>query len=629
MKFKSISVRVAVVSCVIAIVLAVFVAASAIVSIWSFSQQVIQDEAHSGVMVLESEVDTQKELLKSLAQTIDAYGSLYSEDANNDMWALYRRSEYDFAALVANGKYQWRSEGYALPDVYAFRNELSGVVAADGRLFITYCFKMTDGQILVLGTDLANPEFVDGVKAKINSDVTLFIGDTRYNTTLNKENGERNIGTKMDENVWKRVSRGDTVTGQVKINGISYSTEYVPIVDADEKIVGAYFAGLDSTQLNNRLTNTVIMIFIILVILSVLAAMVLTFMMKKVVAEPVKALMGTCGDLYAGDLDAPDSTYRFNMDELGGLNSQLIEAKHTLHSYVDDMSKLLSAMGEGDFSKSASVDYMGNFAVIQESFNSIKTTLFHIIKDINASANDVNSGAEQIASGAQNLAEGTTKQATAVDKLTAAITEISDGVNKTSATAKKAQTISLECSDIIRKQDEDMQNMLNAMEVIEKKSKAVSHVIASIEDIAFQTSILALNASIEAARAGEAGKGFSVVANEVSKLAAKSAESANSSKEIISATLEAVSQGSGIAKETAKALEQVTKLSEKSAAMVSDIAEDSTQQAVALGQASQDIQDISLVIQTNSATAEQSAAACEELSGQAKELHDQVAKLKV
>ncbi len=629
MKFKSISVRVAVVSCVIAVVLAVFVAASAILSIWTFSQQVVQDEAHSGVMVLQSELETQIDLLESLSQTIDAYGSLYSDDANNDMWALYRRSDYDFAALVANGKYQWRSEGYALPDVYAFRNELSGVVAAEGKLYVTYCVKMADGQILVLGTDLANPGFVDGVKEKMNSDVTLFLNDTRYNTTLNKENGERNIGTKMDADIWKKISRGETATGQVKINGISYSTEYVPLTDVDGKIVGSCFAGIDSTQLNNRLTNTVIMILIIMVILSILAAIMITFMMKKVVAEPVKALMSTCGDLYAGDLDAPDSTYRFNMDELGALNSQLIEAKHTLHSYVDDMSKLLSAMGDGDFSKSASVDYMGNFAVIQESFDSIKTTLFHIIKDITASANDVNSGAEQISAGAQNLAEGTTRQATAVEKLTAAIAEISDGVNKTSSTAKKAQTMSMQCSDIIRKQDNDMQNMLAAMEVIEKKSKAVSHVIASIEDIAFQTSILALNASIEAARAGEAGKGFSVVANEVSKLAAKSAESANSSKEIISATLAAVSEGSGIAKETAKALEQVTKLSEKSASMVSDIAEDSTQQAVALEQASQEIKDISIVIQTNSATAEQSAASCEELSEQAKLLHSQIENLKV
>ena len=139
-----------------------------------------------------------------------------------------------------------------------------------------------------------------------------------------------------------------------------------------------------------------------------------------------------------------------------------------------------------------------------------------------------------------------------------------------------------------------MERMLEAMDQIEKQSEAISEVIKSIEDIAFQTNILALNAAIEAARAGEAGKGFAVVADEVRNLASKSAESANSTRELISSTINAVQNGSGIAKQTAETLEQ-----------------------------------ISQVIATNSATAEESAASCEELSAQSRLLQEQVGKLRV
>ncbi len=323
---------------------------------------------------------------------------------------------------------------------------------------------------------------------------SIGFNDVRYNTTLLNRSGERNIGTNMNSEIWESVSAGQTVVRQASINGIKYYTEYSPIYDIGGQIIGAYFAGLDATDSTNLLINTIIMILIIMVFASVVVAVFLSFFMKRLIAKPIKALSKTCTDLCSAQLDAADSSFAFYHDEIGNLNSQLIKSKHTLYSYVNDMSRVLAAMSNGDFSVEPNIIYMGNFASISESFSNIRTALVNTIRGINASANEVNSGAEQIAQGAQNLAEGTTRQATAVDEVTATVVEISNGVNKTSKIAEDASTLSLQCAEIIRAQDSQMKDMLNAMATIDQKSKAVSSVIAAIEDIAFQTSILALNA---------------------------------------------------------------------------------------------------------------------------------------
>ncbi len=630
MNTKSIGFKVTLTSCAMAVTLAIIVAVSSIVSVMSFSGNIIQDQAHTGVMVLSSEINNQIELLKTVSNSlVDNGGGTDSLFDFNSLWESKKRSDNDFAAVSNNGEYIWKSSNFSISGVYEADVDLSGFVSTGSKLMVVYGRKMSNGACLIVGTDLSDNAFVDNLKAKTGAEITLFINDVRYNTTLLNSSGERNIGTNMNSKIWQSVSAGQTVSQKTSINGVKYYTEYSPIYDMGGSIIGAYFAGLDATDSTNLLINTIIMIVIIMIVTSVVVAVFLSFFMKKLVSKPIKALSRTCTDLCSGQLDAADSSFLFSKDEIGDLNSQLTESKHNLYSYVNDMSRVLAAMSEGDFSAEPNIIYMGNFAEISESFANIRTTLVHTIRGINSSANEVNFGAEQMSQGAQSLAEGTTRQATAVDELTATVVEISDGVNKTSEVAEDASNLSLQCAEIIKSQDKQMKEMLNAMATIDQKSKAVSSVIAAIEDIAFQTSILALNASIEAARAGLAGAGFAVVADEVSSLAEKSAESANSSKEIIEATLKAVEQGSHIAKSTAEALLQVTELSEKSAALVSDISKDSTQQAKALEQATQGIRDISQIIQTNSATAEESAASCEELSAQANQLHTQVAKFKV
>lgn len=357
------------------------------------------------------------------------------------------------------------------------------------------------------------------------------------------------------------------------------------------------------------------------------AAVIVSLKISKRIVMPISATTSRLEMLAEGDLNSPVEVFN-RRDETENLSKALDKVCTEMNKYISNIVDTTTEMANGDFTYEHQMEYLGDFESIPKAFSQIHDVLKETIQNLIDSSNNVHTGSEQISSGAQMLAEGTTRQATAADELSATIVNISEGVDATAKGANEANQISSNCASMMREQDIAMQKMLEAMKTIEEKSEAISNVIKAIEDIAFQTNILALNASIEAARAGEAGKGFAVVASEVGNLAQKSAQSADSTKALITSTLEAVKVGSKIADDTASALKEVTSLSEKSAELVQKIAEDANKQAVALSQATQGIEDISQVIQQNSATAEQSAASCEELSAQAKLLSEQVSKLK-
>ena len=281
---------------------------------------------------------------------------------------------------------------------------------------------------------------------------------------------------------------------------------------------------------------------------------------------------------------------------------------------------LAQAVANGDMTvdviAASDVDTMGNALRMLVERNG------NALGNINDAAYQVMTSASQVASASDALAQGSTEQASAIEQITSSISEIAEKTRENAAQANTAANLVGEAIRDVEHGNEEMREMVIAMQDINKSSESISKIIKVIDDIAFQTNILALNAAVEAARAGDAGKGFAVVAEEVRNLAAKSAAAASETAELIEDSIAKVAIGSRLADETAKALEDISNAVKESETIINNIAESSNYQATAVAQINQGIGQVSQVVQTNSATSEECAAASEELSSQAVRMRD-------
>lgn len=483
---------------------------------------------------------------------------------------------------------------------------------------------------VVTGYTFENSNFLDELKALHNTELTIFANDIRIATTIT-QNGERAVGTSLNENIAKTVlEEGNTYTGKADILGVPHITEYVPLRNTEGEIVGVVFAGLSEAAANKATRDSILHMAAAAILIIAICAFILFRFMNKNIKQPMYKLTEVSTMLAQGRLDVEvESATGSKKDEVGLLNEAMYQMVRQLRSYILDITQVLSAMSNNDFTAKSSVSYMGDFAVIGTSLHGISSSLNETLLLINTATEQVSSGASQVADGAQALATGSTEQAASVEQLNASISEVSKQTEENAAQVRRATAQLGEAGDRLSEGNKQMSQLIGAMSDINSASNQIANITKVIEDIAFQTNILALNAAIEAARAGNAGKGFAVVADEVRNLAAKSAEAAKQTASLIGASVETVEKGSEITTETAQIVQDAVR---NLAAIIEDIGQveqASNQQSLSIGQIRQGLEQVSTVVQSNAATAEENSAISEEMSAQAAMLRQEVAKFKL
>ncbi|WP_320992634.1 methyl-accepting chemotaxis protein [Hungatella sp.] len=348
------------------------------------------------------------------------------------------------------------------------------------------------------------------------------------------------------------------------------------------------------------------------------------------ITQPVTELEQAARAMAKGEFSTVRVAYD-SRDELGSLAGDIRSMVKTLTDVIQNETYILNEMAEGNFSVHSERDeyYIGEFEQLLRSMKKINRGLSELLLQISQSADNVAASSEQVSSGSQNLAQGTTEQAASVEELTGMMSEISDQAYRNSRDAQEASEKAQMVKENATESSRSMQEMVKAMAEISGKSDEIRKIVKTIEDFSFQTNILALNAAVEAARAGDRGKGFSVVANEVRSLANQSSAASKSTAALIQSSLQAVENGRKIANETDNALAEVVSGIDNVSELLFHITDASSKQFDANRQVTENINLISEVVQTNSATAEECAAASEELASQAQLLRELVSHFKL
>lgn len=490
-----------------------------------------------------------------------------------------------------------------------------------------------NGEIIGVVFVVPDPEFLNDIAASIsisqNSECYL-LGATgitiahcdsavaqeqRNNTELSQTDSSLRGIAKVEQ----KMLAGETGYSTYFRNGVYMVQTYAPIDGTN-----GWSVAVDAPLVD--FLGSVVACIIIGVVVGILAVAYSIYRAKQIgqrIGEPVAECTNRLKLLAEGDLHTPAPVIQTG-DELQILAEATDSLSENLKKVIGDTDYLLGEMSEGNFAIGSGCKeaYVGDFQGLLESIRKLNHKLSETLGEIKTAVNQVSMGAGQMADAAQGLAEGATDQAGSVEELQATITNVTEIVEKNAKALGASYDKAMEYQQQAKASGEEMKGLTEAMQRINDTSKQIGDIIAEIEDIASQTNLLSLNAAIEAARAGEAGRGFAVVADQIRKLADDSAQSAVHTRELIGTSLQEIEHGNQITDRTAEALQKVVEGIEDLANETKKAMEESHAQAEAMMQIEQGIEQISTVVQNNSATAEETSATSEELSAQATNMNE-------
>ena len=561
-------------------------------------------------------------------QWVDAYGMVRGnllDTSGNSLFDGNNYADREYFQKAMDGEV-WTST----PTISKITGELSIMVAApvwrDGKVNSSIA-----GVVYVVPPETFLNNIVNTIHISENSAAYVISSD---GTTIAdpdislvaKENIETQAKTDSDYSdlaaIHAKMRNGETGQGSYSLDGIKKSVGYAPIPGTDgwSIAVNAYTSDFMSSTY-----QSIFLIFGMLVAVLVIGSLI-TIRMSRNISQPIQICARRLEQLSQGDLTTPAPQLQRD-DEIGILATATTSIVSTLTGLIRDIDRILGEMAKGNFRVTSQNHelYRGDMSQILTSLRNIKYNLNDTLRQMDTAAAQVSAGADQVSSGAQALAQGATEQASAVQELSATVADINTGVQNNTAAAQTAKEKANAAGTQVTLSNEKMHELRDAMATILEGHQEIGQIITTIENIAFQTNILALNAAVEAARAGNAGKGFAVVADEVRNLASKSDQAAKHTKELIEHSTVSVEEGSRLSEEVTATLDESKELTSVAVTYIEQVVENAVNEAHAIAQITEGIDQIASVVQTNSATAQESAAASEELSGQAqllKELSD-------